>query len=305
MRIVISGGSGLIGTALRAALVARGDHVISLVRPSSQQHGPSDVAWDPREGTIDVAKLNELGPIDAVVHLAGAGIADKRWSVERRAEILDSRVSSTSLLATAITGLATLPPAFVSGSAIGIYGDRGDEVLTEDSSPGEGFLAEVCQRWEEAAAPAVAAGVRTTFARTGIVLSTAGGALKKQLPLFRAGLGGPLSSGTQWFSWIGIADEVGALIAMIDDPSLVGPVNLTAPDPVTNATFTTELSHALHRPSVFRVPRFALKAALGAELTEEALLASQRVLPRRLEASTFSFASPDLPDALQSILAGG
>ena len=305
MRILISGGSGLIGTALRAALADRGDHVISLVRPTSEHHGATDVAWDPRNGTIDAAQLSEQGSIDAVVHLAGAGIADKRWSAERRAEILNSRVRSTSLLATAIADLATPPAVFVSGSAIGIYGDRGDEILTEDSSPGEGFLAEVCQQWEEAAAPAVAAGIRTTYARTGIVLSTAGGALKKQLPLFRAGLGGPLASGTQWFSWIGIVDEVAALIAMIDDASLVGPVNLTAPAPVTNAAFTTGLGRALHRPAVLRVPRFALQAALGAELTSEALLASQRVLPSRLEASSFTFASPDLPEALRSILTVG
>ena len=302
MRVLISGASGLIGTALSAALDARGDEVIRLVRPSSTVGSPTTVSWDPLVDTLDRRRLTELGPIDAVVHLAGAGIADKRWSTARKAEILGSRTASTELVVRSICELEVAPAVLVSGSAIGYYGSRGDEVLTEASSCGHGFLAEVCAAWEAAAAPAAAAGIRTVLARTGIVLSPAGGALAKQLPLFKAGVGGRLSSGSQWLSWITLDDEVAALMAAIDDPSLVGAINLTSPNPVTNATFTKALGRALHRPAGLVVPAAALKLALGAELVNEALLASQRVQPAALLDAGFEFHDPDLDGALARLL---
>ena len=302
MRVLISGASGLIGTALSAALDARGDEVIRLVRPSSTAGSPTSVSWDPVAGTLDQHHLEDQGPIDAVVHLAGAGIADRRWSAARKAEILASRTTSTELVVRAICELAAAPAVLVSGSAIGYYGSRGDEILTEASSCGNGFLAMVCAAWEAATAPAAAAGIRTVLARTGIVLSPAGGALAKQLPLFRAGVGGRLSSGSQWFSWITLDDEVAALVAAIDDPSLFGPVNLTSPNPVTNAIFTKALGRALHRPAGLAVPAAALKLALGAELVDEALLASQRVQPAALDAAGFEFRDPDLDTALARLL---
>ena len=302
MRILISGASGLIGTALQEQLVRRGDDVVTLVRPSTHPAQTTHVAWDPSVSFIDGDALEREGPFDAVVHLAGAGIADKRWTSARKAEILSSRTNSTELLASALCELSTRPEVFVSGSAIGIYGSRGDELLDEASTSGEGFLADVCRSWEAAASPAVDAGIRCAFARTGIVLATSGGALAKQLPLFRLGLGGQLSSGRQWLSWISLDDEIRALLALIDSRSYSGPVNLTAPEPVTNAQFTKELGHALNRPSLFRVPAPALKLALGGELVDEALLASQRVLPRVLLEQSFAFAHPTLSGAFAALV---
>jgi uncharacterized protein len=303
MRILISGSTGLIGTALAHALADRGDEVVRLVRPTTDAPAAGTVAWDPARGHLDVASLERLGPLDAVVHLAGAGIADKRWSAARKDEILESRTRSTALLAGALGALSHRPAAFVSGSAIGFYGSRGDEVLDEGSAAGSGFLAEVCIAWEAAAQAAADAGIRTVLARTGIVLSRHGGAMGRQLPLFRLGLGGRLGSGRQWISWITLADEVAGLLACAQDASLHGPVNLTAPNPVTNREFTAALGAALHRPTALPVPPLALKAALGSELVDEALLASQRVLPRALEASGFSFSAPRIDGALAGLLA--
>ena len=302
MRVLISGASGLIGTALAKSLRSRGDEVVSLVRPQGHEVGGATVEWDPSAGQIDRTALDAIGPLGAVVHLAGAGIADKRWSQERRDEIMESRRASTSLLAASLGDLAERPLALISGSAIGIYGNRGDEIITEESSLGEDFLAEVCREWEAAAAPAIDAGIRTAFIRTGIVLATEGGALAKQLPLFKAGLGGKLGPGSQWLSWITLDDEVAAILHLIDTTSLEGAFNLTAPDPVTNAHFTTALGHLLHRPTFLSVPAFALRAALGAQLVDDALLASQRVHPSRLEASGFVFGSPVIDGALKEVL---
>ena len=300
MKVLLTGGSGLIGTALRAEFERRGDTTIRLVRPESARGGET-LAWDPASGSIDLEGLRAAGPFDAVVHLAGAGIADKRWSQARKVEIFNSRVQSTELLVSSFSELDQRPAAFVSGSAIGIYGSRADEELTEASAPGTGFLAEVCEAWESAAVPAANLGVRTVLARTGIVLSAKGGALGRQLPLFRFGLGGRLGAGRQWFSWISLDDEVNALIACCTDERLEGPVNLTAPSPVTNAEFTRVLGATLHRPTLLSVPPFALRTALGAELVDEALLASQRVLPTALEKAGFTFSTPDLESALRSL----
>ncbi len=302
MKVLVSGATGLIGSALQQALVARGDQVITLIRPSTSNASEQTIHWDPSLGTIDRAALERQGPIDAVIHLAGAGIADKRWTAARKEEILSSRVNSTRILADAVVSLSHQPEVFVSGSAIGIYGNRGDEILTESSSEGSGFLADVCHAWEAAASAVPEAGIRTAFARTGIVLSAEGGALAKQLPLFRLGVGGRLGSGKQWTSWISIDDEVAGILAILDQTSLAGPINLTAPSPVTNAEFTRALGHALHRPAVLPVPVPALKVALGSELVDEALTASQRVEPTVLLASGFRFTDPEINEGLASIL---
>ena len=296
MRIAVSGSSGLIGSALVDRLRAHGHEVLRLVRsgPSGEDH----IAWSPAEATIDAGGLEGL---DAVVHLAGAGIADKRWTDQRKQVILESRTRSTDLLARTLAGLDEPPDVFVSASAIGIYGDRGEEVLTEDSIAGEGFLADVCVAWEAAADPARAAGIRVVHPRTGLVLSTEGGALAKQLPLFKAGLGGKLGSGDQWWSWISMADEVGALEWLLG-ADIDGPVNLTAPAPVTNAAFTDVLGDVLGRPTFLPVPRFGPKLLLGGELADELLYTSARVEPSRLEQAGYPFTHPTLEAALQAEL---
>jgi uncharacterized protein (TIGR01777 family) len=236
-----------------------------------------------------------------VVHLAGEGIGDRRWTAEHKQRVLESRTKGTALLVTALAALDAKPSVLVSGSAVGFYGDRGDEVLDETSAPGDLFLSEVCVAWEAAAAPALEAGIRVAFARTGIVLSPAGGALKPLLRLFKLGLGGRLGRGTQWMSWISIDDEVGALRYLLDH-DVAGPVNLTAPAPVTNADFTRALGQALHRPTVVPVPRFGPRLLLGGELADELLFASQRATPRVLGDAGYTFRHPALADALAAVL---
>ena len=296
MDVVVSGSHGLIGSALLPALAMAGHRTRRLVR---SRPGPDDVVWDPAAGTIDAAGLDG---VDAAVHLAGAGIGDKRWTGAQKARILDSRVMGTTLLSTTLAGLPTPPRVLVSGSAVGFYGDRGDEVLTEESPAGDGFLAGVVKAWEEAAAPAAEAGVRVVNTRTGIVHSPAGGALKKQLPLFRLGLGGPLGSGRQWVSWITIDDEVAALIHVLTTDSLNGPVNVTSPQPVTSQDLARAVGRALHRPAVVPVPPAALALVLGRELTTEMLVASQRAVPAKLEASGFRFRHPEAAAAMEALL---
>ncbi|MEZ5143544.1 MAG: TIGR01777 family oxidoreductase [Acidimicrobiales bacterium] len=297
MDIAITGASGLIGTALAASLRADGHRVVPVVRRLVAD-GERAVRWDPSAGTIDAAALEG---VDAVVHLAGAGIGDKRWTPERKQEILQSRSRGTAVLAEALAGLERKPAVLVSGSAIGYYGDRGDEVLTEASGPGDIFLSEVCVAWEAATGMAVEAGIRVPIVRTGIVLSADGGALAKTLPLFKAGLGGRMGSGTQWWSWISIDDEVAAIRWLLDH-DVAGPVNLTAPAPVTNAEFTKVLGRVLGRPTVLPVPRFGPKLLLGGELAEQLLFASQRVQPTVLEDHGFTFAHRDLESALRAVL---
>jgi uncharacterized protein (TIGR01777 family) len=292
---MISGASGLIGTALTKELRSSGHDVVALVRRPA---GTDEVQWDPAAGTLPAAALHG---VDAVVHLAGAGIGDHRWTDAYKREVLDSRVRSTTLLAERIAA-AAVKPVFLSGSAIGAYGASDDRELDEQSPFGTGFLAEVCRQWEAAAAPAVEAGARVAFLRTGIVLTPTGGALKKMLPLFRLGVGGKFGNGRQWQSWISLDDEVGAIVHLLGAP-VTGPVNLTAPNPVTGAQFAKALGTALHRPSFVPVPGFAPKLLLGGELADALLFTGQRVLPRALQRAGYQFRHPQLDSALRALLA--
>jgi uncharacterized protein (TIGR01777 family) len=295
MKIVISGASGLIGTQLVAKLSQGGHEVIRLVRRSPKS---GEIQWNPKSGTLDAAALEGA---DAVIHLSGAGIGDKRWTAGYRKEILDSRTDTTALLAKTIASLSRKPSVFLSGSAIGIYGARNDEQLTEVSTHGTGFLAEVCEQWEAAAKPAVDAGVRTVYLRTGIVLSPKGGALKKLLLLFKLGVGGKFGNGKQWQSWISIDDEIGAIEYLLT-ANVSGAVNLTAPNPVTNAEFTKVLASVLKRPAIVPVPTFAPKILLGGELADALLFTGQRVIPAALNASGYTFKHTTLESALRSLL---
>jgi hypothetical protein len=296
VKIAITGSTGLIGSSLVLLLRQEGHEVVRVVRANA---GPDDVLWNPTAGTIDA---DGLQGVDAVVHLAGAGVGDRRWSAGYKHTILSSRVEGTTTLAKALSQLPIPPSVMVSASAVGYYGLRGDEVLTEDSGPGSGFLAEVCAQWESATSPAAAAGIRVVTLRTGVVLSAAGGALQKQLPLFRLGLGARLGRGDQQFSWITRRDALAAISFLLRGQSLSGPFNLTAPDPVTNAAFTKALGRALRRPAGLVVPAAVLRLALGAEMASEVLMASQRALPERLLAAGFTFADGSLPDALETAL---
>jgi len=297
--VVISGGSGLIGSALARSLEADGHLVARLTRPQSKARGGHTIAWDPPAGTIDAAGLED---VDVVVNLAGAGIGDKKWTPARKQEVLQSRLGATDLLARTLAGLADPPAVFVSGSAVGYYGNRGDDVLTEDSAPGDDFVADVCIQWEDAARPAAEAGLRVAWIRSGLVLDAGGGVLNRLLLPFKLGLGGRAGSGRQYRSWVSLADEVSAIRRIIDDPSLGGPVDVTAPNPVTDAEFASTLARVLHRPAKIPTPTLPLKAVYGDELVQHLLLEGQRVLPEKLLASGFTFAHPDLETALRAIL---
>lgn len=293
----MSGSGGFIGSALRADLDADGHRVIPLVRPGSKSEG---IHWDPASGTIDALSLEGA---DAVVHLAGEGIASHRWTDEHKRQVLDSRVEGTTVLAKALAGLRRKPAVLVSGSAIGYYGERGSTKLTESSGPGTDFLSDVCQQWEGATRAAQDAGIRTVHIRTGVVLGAEGGALQKQLPLFRLGLGGQAGSGRQWFSWISLADEIGAIRFLLDHDDMTGPVNLTAPAPCTNAEFTKALGRAVHRPTVLRIPGLVAHAPLGlGDLAQSLLFSSARVLPAALLDAGYSFQHPELEEALGAVL---
>jgi uncharacterized protein len=295
-RVVVTGSRGLIGTALVAALTAAGHPVTRLVRSAPKQ---GEALWDPAKGTIDAAAIDGAW---AVVHLAGEGIAEKKWTDAQKAEILDSRTKSTTLLAQTMAACVNKPSVFASGSAIGIYGDRGEEVLADDASRGTGFLADVVAQWEACAQPAIDAGIRTAFLRTGIVQSVHGGALKQQLLPFKLALGGRLGSGKQYFPWISITDEVRAILHVLHS-NLSGPVNLVGPAPVTNAVYTKALGKALHRPTLIPIPLFPLKAVYGAELVKEMLLSGARVMPNKLLADGFTFTHATIEACLQDVLA--
>jgi uncharacterized protein (TIGR01777 family) len=297
--IAITGASGLIGTALAGALRTAGHAVRPVVRRPSDD--PGAVRWDPAEGTIDAAGL---AGVDAVVHLAGAGIGDKRWTVERKREILESRTRGTALIARTLAEMPTPPATFVSGSAIGYYGSPGDQVVTEQSPPGDDFVAEVVQAWEDAARPAVDAGIRTVLARTSLVLAGEGGILPRMALPFRFFVGGRIGSGRQWMSWIALEDEVGAIRFLLDRDDISGPVNLAAPHPVTNAEMSAAIGAALHRPSAVPVPAFAPRLALGREMADCLLFASQRVQPAVLVEAGYEFRQPDLAGALDATLGG-
>lgn len=293
MKIAVTGASGLIGSALVPHLRARGDDVLRLVRRTAV--APDEVQWDPVAGSVD---LDALAGVDAVVHLAGAGVGDRRWTDDYKKTILDSRVDGTRTIVDAMTRLDPRPRALVAGSAIGWYGDTGDRAVDESAPAGTGFLADVVRAWEAAADPAREAGIRVTHARTGLVVSSEGGAWQRLFPIFKAGLGGKLGSGRQYWSWISLRDEVAALTFLLDNEEIAGPVNLTGPQPVTNAEVTEVMGRVLRRPTVFAVPSFALKTVLG-EFSSE-VLGSTRVLPSVLTDAGFSWQDSTVESAIRA-----
>ena len=292
MRIVVSGASGLIGTALLPQLRAHGHTVIRLVRRPPAHS--DELAWDPRTGEFDPAVWVD---VDAVINLSGAGVGDRRWTASYKQEILDSRVDTTRAIAEAIAGLERKPEVLINASAIGWYGETGQRAVDESDRGGDDFLADVCRAWEEATAPAQNAGIRTVFLRTGLVMDSHGGALARMIPLFRAGIGGRLGNGQQWWSWISLRDEIRAILQLLTS-EIGGPVNLVSPNPVTNQEFTAALARALHRPALLPVPAFALRIALGGFSTE--VLGSKRILPKVLTENGFTFSDPHVFPTLES-----
>ena len=290
MRIAVTGSTGMIGTALVGQLKAEGHTVLRLVR--RKPNSAEEVQWDPAAGTIDLAALEG---VDAVIHLAGAGVGDKRWTPKYRATILNSRLLGTTTIANAVTALKH--KVFISASAIGFYGETGNRAVVETDRGGEEFLSAVCREWEAAAD--LATGVRTVKIRTGLVLDPTGGALGRLLPLFRLGIGGKLGSGKQWWSWITLHDEIKAIIHCLNT-DISGPVNLTSPNPVTNQEFTGTLARALHRPALFPVPGIALKILVGGFASD--ILGSAKVLPKALQDSGFVWDYPHLTTALEALI---
>lgn len=296
MRVLVSGSTGLIGNALLPALAEAGHDPVRLHRGTEPK--PGELRWDPAAGLVD-----DLSGIEAIIHLAGVGIGEKRWTEAHKKAILESRTVGTRLIAEAAAAASPRPAVLVSSSAIGIYGNSGDEELTEESAAGNDFLAEVCVQWEAAAEPARAAGIRVVHPRTGIVLSSNGGALDRMLLPFKLGLGGRVGSGKQWMSWISMADEISALVHLLHH-ELSGPVNLTAPNPVRNREFVKTLGSVLNRPTFLPTPLTPVKARFGTELVESLLLYSQRVVGVDLLKSGFEFRHPQLRGALEAAVAG-
>ena len=295
MKVLISGATGMIGSALTRELESKGHQTTRLTRsPGSAD----DVGWDPSAGEIDASRLEG---VDAVVHLAGESIAEGRWTAERKRRILESRRQGTGLLARTIANLSEPPGVMVGASAVGYYGDRGNELLREDSGPGNNFLAEVCQVWEKAADPAREAGIRVVHTRFGVVLSPKGGALGTTLPIFKLGGGGRIGSGRQYWSWVALDDVVGSIIHALENDSVEGPVNVGSPDPLTNAEYTKVLGKVLNRPTVFPLPAPAARLMLG-EIADELLLASARMEPAKLKETGYEFRYPELEDALRHLL---
>jgi len=295
MKVLVTGASGLVGSALIESLEANGHETAPLPRTRVANGSPY---WDPESGVMDLAGVSDIA---AVVHLAGENIASGRWNDRKKARILDSRVKGTKLLSEFFAASKSKPQVIVSASAIGFYGDRGEELLDETSALGGGFLADVVKQWEAATVPAVDAGIRVVNARFGMVLSVAGGALKKMLLPFRMGLGGVIGSGKQYMSWVSIEDLTGMIQYAIANDSLRGPVNFVSPHPVTNHEFTKTLGRAVHRPTVFPMPAFMARLAFG-EMADELLLASARVVPGKLLDSGYKFRHPGLRDALEHLL---
>ncbi|MBS0266200.1 MAG: TIGR01777 family oxidoreductase [Planctomycetes bacterium] len=298
MKILVSGSTGLVGTALVSALTGAGHEVVRLVRSQSRNSSKELVGWDPAANYIDAAGLENL---DAVIHLAGEPIAAGRWDAARKARIRESRVRGTRLLCDALAHVAHPPATLICASAIGFYGNRGDEVLTETSSSGNDFLADVCREWEAACQPAQAKGIRVANLRFGVILSAAGGALAKMLTPFKMGVGGVLGSGRQYMSCISLDDCVGAILHVLTHNDLSGPINVVGPEAVTNALFTKTLGQVLGRPTVFPMPAFAARLAFG-EMADALLLSSTRVQPQKLTASGFQFRHPTLESALRGVL---
>jgi len=297
MKILVSGSHGLVGKALVRSLTGDGHEVIRLVR-GEHALGSPEVGWQPQQGRIDVEHLEG---IHAVVHLAGENIASGRWSAEKKKAIRESRVKGTALLSNALAQLSRPPSVFLSASAIGYYGDRGDESLTEKSAPGKDFLSSVCVEWEAATRPAVEKGIRTIYTRFGIILDPNEGALGKMLPPFRMGVGGRVGDGKQWMSWIALDDVVNGLKFLIEDELVQGPVNFVAPEPVRNTEFTATLGRILKRPTFFPIPAFGARLAFG-EMADALLLSSQKVEPSVLEDKGFMFTWPTLEPALRHLI---
>jgi uncharacterized protein (TIGR01777 family) len=295
MRVLIAGASGLVGSALIPALEAEGAEVTRLVRSSA---GAGEIEWHPNSNQIDATQLEGF---DAVINLAGENIAAGRWTDEQKRKIRDSRVNGTHLLSEAIARLKQRPAVFLCASATGIYGDRGDDTLDEQSASGGGFLAGVCREWEQATEPAVQAGVRTVTLRFGPILAREGGMLAKLLTPFKMGMGGKVGSGKQYISWVAIDDVVNAIKLALKDASLRGPLNIVSPNPVTNEVFTKTLGHVLSRPTALAMPAFAVRLAFG-EMADEMLLTSQRVLPKKLNDAGYAFQQPELEGALRKHL---
>lgn len=297
LRVAVSGSSGLVGSALVPYLTTAGHHVAKMVRKgNSSAH---EIQWNPQQQLLDIAALEGT---DVVVHLAGESVFGDRWSATKRRRVLESRVDGTRLIAEGLARMATPPKALVCASAVGFYGDTGDQIVDESSPPGQGFLADVCQAWENAADAAKAAGIRVVHLRFGVVLSPRGGALKKQLPLFQLGAGGALGDGTQWLSFIGLDDALDVVLRAMVDDTWSGPVNVVCPEPVTQREFAATLGAVLRRPAVLPAPSFALKLALGRAQASEMLLASSRVRPARLLQLAHPFRTPDLETTLRHCL---
>ncbi|MCP5467985.1 MAG: TIGR01777 family protein [Deltaproteobacteria bacterium] len=300
MKILISGSHGLIASELIPILQAKGHKIGRLIRDKADIT-KNEIFWNAERGSLDKSALQEFAP-DAVIHLAGEGIADGRWTEERKRKIRDTRVNGTKILAQALATLESPPQVFISGSAVGFYGNRGDEKLDETSSAGEGFLAEVAQDWEANTQAAESKGIRVVHIRTGIVLSEKGGALQKMLLPFRLGLGGVIGHGRQYMSWISLEDEVRAIVFALENDSVRGAVNLTAPNPVTNKEFTKSLGKVLLRPTIFPLPASIARMAFSSEMADETLLTSIRVYPKKLQDLGFQFHHANLREALRSIL---
>jgi uncharacterized protein len=298
-KILFSGSTGTIGSALVRA--AQADRIQPVLLVRHQPARPSEIQWNP-DAAVPVSDSASLEGIGAAIHLSGANLAGHRWTADYKRQILESRVNSTRALVNTLKSLNHRPSVFLCASATGIYGDRGDEILSEESNPGRGFIADTCLAWEAEAAQARALGIRVVHLRFGVVLSREGGALKRMLPLFRLGLGGNLANGRQWMNWIALSDAVRAIFHLVDS-TIDGPVNLVAPNPVTNAEFTRTLGHALHRQAIIPAPAFALRLAFG-EMADEVLRASTRAIPDRLLHGGFAFDLPDLRSAFAEILAG-
>jgi len=297
VKIAITGSSGFIGTALVRALEARGDEIVRLVREGPA--GPGRVLWDPERSELE---SQGLAGVEAAVNLAGEPIAKRRWTARQKARIVNGRVRGTEALARSLAVLSPRPRVLVSASAMGFYGERGDEILTEGSASGTGFLPSVCRRWEEATSSAHDAGIRVVHLRTGLVLDPSGSLLKRVLLPFRFGLGGRLGDGTQWMSWVTRADHVGAILHLLDRDAASGPFNITAPNPVRNAEFTRTLARVLHRPAVFPIPRALIAIPYGRELAND-LLSSTRMASQKLEASGYRFEATELEPVLRAMLA--
>lgn len=295
MKVLVTGSSGLVGSALIPALESAGHDPVRLVRSSNDVPGSH---WNPAGGEIHVEQPESM---DGVVHLAGESIAEGRWTAEKKQRILESRTQGTQVLSEAIARWSPPPRVLVAASAIGYYGDRGEEICEETSPPGSGFLADVCRQWEAATTPASENGIRVVNLRIGVVLSSRGGALAKMLLPFKLGLGGRVGSGRQYMSWIAIDDLVGVILHCLENEPLRGPVNAVAPHPVTNRQFTAALGRVLHRPTILPMPALAARVALG-EMADELLLASTRVRPARLEESGYDYRHAELEDALRNCL---